>query len=529
VSWNPNSPDTLGLEWQPHHSGLTYLDASSKVSAERFRSSATETVDSVKAYLRDLTPGGLLTAEVFTAGQETAGEITYLENYPRTDTGKTVTDFYDAGAGTVNFDDVDDRTTDVDGAWNNSNASVSAYLAFRMGAGGLASYAGKRIVRVDIFARWLYIGGTGVTGQAVLTGPDGNVWPVSDAVSPPLGTTYRSDRIAKLDVNPFTGLPWTAAEIDTYFSTGSTKAAGVYMRFNTLVNAVRISAIWARVQYIDENRLAYGYFSTDDSPGDGWKTFALTEPDGSAGWAKANGVSYTVALRRVNDTGRAGWPFLTSDVAAPHAEHGSYDAAAVEMFGRIVDLGTLRTRLRPLRMILGSSDSTADSQPYAILTAVPVQGGVIAQQLVTPAADDYGFLRVLARPAETSTAALPDLTLRIVRNSDSNIMGSVDVPRSDADALPDVHDGWKSIEVNLDSAVTLAAVAYRLEAVCSGASGGEAWEVFLVDTVSAGGSSFGGSSSYATWASLPNTGADLAFTLSTVPDAPTGFDVTLVS
>lgn len=526
MSWNPNSPDTVGLEWQPHHSGLTYLDASSVVPLERFRSEATETVDSVKAYLRDLTDGALLTAEVFAAGTETAGAITYLENYPRTDTGKFVTDYYDAGAGTVNYSDVDDRTTDVDGAWGNANSSTAAQLAFRMGSGGLSSYAGKRIVRVDLFVRWLYIGGTGVTGQASLEGPDGNLWPVGEQLAPPIGTTYRSDRVAKLDVNPFTGLPWTSSEIDDYFSTSATKATGLRMRWNSLVNAIRVSAIWARVQYITENRLAYGYFQTSDNPGDGWKTFSLTEPDGTAGFPKLNATAYSVALRRVNDAGRAGWPFLTAE-ACPHAEHSSFDAAAVEQFGRITDLGPQKTRVRPLRLILGSTSSTTDSQPYAVFTPVPVSNGVIAAQLIQPAADDYGYLRVIARPSAGSSALLPDLTLRIVRDSDDVEMASADIPRSEIDTLPDLHDGWKIVGANLDSPVTLAAVAYRLEAEAVGATGAESYEIAFLDTVGAGGASFGGSTRYASWAGFANTGSDLPFTVSTSPDPPDGFSVAL--
>jgi len=536
MTWNPSNPDTLGLEWLPTTSAYELVDANGKGPIENFRSASTETVTDLELFLTGLTGDGLFGVEVFASGNEVASAPLSFTVVPRTNTGSSAPDWLDYFGGSPDYWEVDSFAADDTGnrLHNASNASTVSPLVFRLGAGAQpATLTNKRILRVDLWIRWKYAGGTGVGGQATLEDPSspGTFTVVGGTVTPPLGSAFKNARLARFDLNPFTNKPWTYAEAIAYFSSASTLAAGVTMGYNSLAGAIDVSAIWATVTYCTENRLAHGYrLLSELVAGDGWKAFPLTKPDGAANWAKANGAVYSIAFRRVGDSGSVSYPYAYEDGRqAPHAEHFGRNPS-LDGFGLITSIGNELDRVRPVRMIVAGADS-ADSQPYTSAVALPVLNAAPArQELDQAAADDYGFVRIVLRPAVGSSLNLPDLTVSLRRESDSALMGTaITITRDEVDALRAFGGGWKTWEGSLGTPGTLAAgTRYYLELTMPAHAAEDFWQIAGATTGAKPDASYRGATNCATWGEFRDTATDLAITIGTVPVSPAGFAVALV-
>lgn len=542
MSFNPNATPTLGLEWPAHLRALRFLGGMGKGEIERFSSSTTETIDALELYLSDIGEPGLYIAEVYPADAAPASDPVINQSRPRTDTGRNVAGSYtDVAGGSVQYSDFSIPVggeaapdTWVDTSPLKNGAAYAAdpqKLAFRGGT-GFANFTGKRILRVEFWIRWRAYGGEGIAGEPILEDAGGIDQVIGNFTRTPFvgaAGTFQSDRLGRWDLNPFTGLPWTAAEAGLYFSDGSTRRFGVAMIWNSLPTAVQISALWARVVTVDEERLAIGYLGIGAN--DGWKSFGLATPAGVDNWAKASATDYDVLLRRLGDTGSIAWPYLEAPgLLCPHAGHRAITPDLNGNYGTVVALGDLTGRAHPIRMVRTDAADSVDSQPYAVVgSAQAYSGVVVGSEFSGAAATGYGFVKATIRPFPGAPDDLADLVVKLKRQSDNvQLGGSFTITKEYADELPDLGDGWKQAGFRISTATLAAATGYYLEFTsAAGPDEPERWEILYLGAMGEGVRTYGGTTDSMTIGGFGFTDADIAATIAVPPATPSGFAVTL--
>lgn len=544
MSFNPNATQTLGLEWPVSTTALNFLDAASKGQIERFTSSTTETIDKIECYFNNIGEAGRWAAEVYLQDAVVPLNQHTERSTPRTATGQNTTGttagfpWQDSTGGAVGPTDF--TIDDGDGGWDDTvyvtNAAaneVHGHLGFR-GGGVLSSFAGKRILRVDLWARCKQEGGAGIYARAEMENATGNDIPVGPFRAIPFGANFANIRLARLDVSPLTGKPWTAAEATLYFSNTSTRRYGAYLQWTSLPTAIDVSAIWADIVVADENRIALGSLQINQN--DGWKAFVLEKPDGTDNWAKLSATDYDILLRRVGDTGNLAWPYLSSpDQFCPHVGHRTITATLNGAYGTGASLGDELRRAHPIRFVTTAPADSTDSQPYAVFDALHVATGFTAQSRFNGAATaGYGFIKAVLRPAIGAPPDLADMTVKVKRVSDNvQLGGTYTLTKEAVDQLDDIGNGWKLARFQISTATLATSTSYYIE-FASTAGGGvdtRRWDVALLDTVLQGAASYGGTSVSAavngTTAFTSHT--DLAATIAVPPATPSGWATVVVT
>lgn len=555
MSFNPNVTQTLGLEWPVSQSALNFLDAQSKGQVERFTSSGAETIDKIEAYLNNIGNPGLYACEVYATGASGTPNQETVVSVPRTSTGQNTQDndggfpWEDVGGGAVGFSDLSKRPdgeSESSSSWDDAfyvynavSTEDQAHLMFRGGT-GFANFTNKRILRVEFKTRWKAAGGARLFGHPTIENDAGTDLVLVNPSMIPISNNFTNRTIARFDVSPLTGRPWTAAEATTYFSDSSTKRWGMRVQFESLPTAIKISALWAEIVMADETRLAMGYLVIAEN--DGWKAFSLATPAGVDNWAKGNGISYDVLLHRLTPSesredladGALAWPYLNSlNQFCPHIGHRAVTANLNGSYGTISSLNAETTRAHPLRIVRSDAADSTDSQPYARMGYAEVYDDATWRSEFSGAASaGYGFIKFVARPAPDAPTDLADLTIKVRRTSDDvQLGGTVTLSKLEIDKYDDLGDGWKLPGVQIATATLATATEYYLEFSSTAGGGVETrrWQIAYLSTEGKGTQSYGGTAASIDIDDVDFTDADFAATIAVPPATPSGFSTVVVT
>jgi len=544
LSFNPNSTQTLGLEWPVAQTARNYLDAISKGQIERFTSSSSETIDKIEAYLDDIGEAGMWAAEVYLQDDVVPSNQHTERSTPRTSSGQNTSGttaalpWEDSAGGAVG--PADFTIDDGDGGWDDTvyvyNAAANetaGHLSFR-GGGDLTNFDGLRVLRVDIWIRAKQEGGAGINARPTIENAAGTDLVIGDARAIPFGSSFTNYRLARLDVSPLTGKPWTAAEATTYFSNTSTRRYGARFAWQSLPTAIDVSALWADIVVADENRVAYGTLQINQN--DGWKAFTLEKPDGTDNWAKTSGTEYDVMLRRVGAVGNLAWPYLSSpNQFCPHVGHRTLTATLNGAYGTGASIGAELVRAHPIRFVTTGAADSADSQPYARLGFAQVySGSTWRSEFAGAAATGYGFIKAVLRPAVGAPVDLADLTIRVRRTSDDvQLGGTYTLTKEAVDQLDEMTSGagWKLARFQISTATLATGVGYYIEFSSTAGGGVETrrWDIAYISAEGHGTATYGGTASSINISDVDFTDADFCATIAVPPAAPSGWATAVVT
>lgn len=556
MSFNPNATQTLGVEWPVTLTALNFVDATSKGHVERFTSSASETIDKIEVYLKEIGDPGLYGIEVYEAGGFVPSNQHTERSTPRTSTGQNTQNddenfpWMDAGGNAVGSSDFSKTFPDEDATdnWDDSfyiqNADdfiQHAHLSFR-GGHGQNNFNGKRILRVDMWVRWKSAGGI-AAAFPTLENDAGTDLIFGTPRAIPISANFSNTRLARMDANPLTGRPWTAAEATEFFSDTSTKRWGLRADFATLSTAIKISALWCNIVVADENREALG--SLIISQNDGWKSFNMSQPDGTDNWAKAADTEYDVLLHRLTPSlfrsdlsdGSLAWPYLSAqDQFCPHVGHRAIVGVLNGEYGTGANYGNGETkRAHPIRFVTTGAADSADSQPYARMGYAEIYSGSTWRSEFNGAASaGYGFIKAVIRPAIGAPSDLADLTVKVKRTSDDvQLGGTATLTKLQVDDLPDVSNGagWKHVGIQIATATLATSTSYYIEFSSTAGGGVETrrWNLAYISAEGKPSATYGGSGQSINIGGVDFTDADFVATIAVPPATPSGWSTELVT
>jgi hypothetical protein len=562
VDWNPNFPDTFGLEWLTTRDQKNRVFAGTPARMQRIRSTAAETISSLKmsATVDPLVKSSIPTMiDVFEEGNEFVGtpKLTRLiPNSDNTNDGWTT----EAGGSSNIFNSINEQTA----RWPVSDPSdirtttpTTVYVA---GVNATLFNSGGAAENGRIF--WVEVG-------AILAANNGYrkldlALQIDGVLYSPAGGSRRDVHGFGAtyiywwgEINPATGLPWVPADI-AKFDTESDW--GIYVRSHT-ANASffpRVMSLSLNVYYSEtENREAVGVWRRPEDIGDerliNVETDALlTMPTGAANWAKATDTNYLFYWRQsispseygpvvaddvrwngvVQDLGPGGqppgvvYPLTASGTPPPGSTDLASDTQAYDQFGRPQMAFRAGSRaayaLALVSLVASLPVDSVDSQPYRLdiadLVFLRSGTGTTGQRITPGSTQSYLGVRF---PVIPPTSRDGTLTVTIHRVSDSLQMGGTfSITADEVRALPQI-DGIRYVDGFLSSGATLVSgTQYEIRLTTTVTQ--QDWLLYAPDCSLAPSTSFGGATDGAMVAGSHDTDRDMAITLIAQPDAPTG-------
>lgn len=475
--WNPNAPDTYGLEWLVADSGALVVDADSKAAVARLPSTVAETLQAVALYLPSVTRHSRYALEVYTAGAEEPTDLQTSKFLPIVDVVKENVESHTGSTSNLwsllaKLDLPNDINTLINFVVRRPSPIRQQRYTCRFDTA--SALTGRRVLDVRVV-----MSGNSRIGQIAeclfydgfnfLSLGSGQLRPSSynrDVSQMVFGTGI---------LNPFNDLPWKVADVRAF---ATSLSAGLDFH---AIHEARVHQLYLEVVHCAENRLAHGVSSVA-SPG--WTRFELERPDGTDAWPKTVG-EHSYVMRRLSGRGAATWAYLDSLAPNPFGAAGLFGSN--DTYGAVNDLGSERTLVPAISLELASG-SSVDSQPYADQSVARVDtGSTVMQTFVANPGGNYGLVTLVVRPASPNMAA--GLTVRLNRPSDNvNVGGTATLSPAAFGALPALADGWRLWKVGLsEPAALVAGTTYRfvLSSSASGAAQGgghDAWEVSYLDT-----------------------------------------------
>jgi hypothetical protein len=534
ANYNPTATETLGPEIVPLGTAAATISAAAHAAAMSVLSLGAETINAVKLHLAKVDVGGTFALDIYpitTAigayGSTPSGEgpfnsVTYVPNED-----VTVTNITGAPTNTVGL-----RYQNLDG----SGFIGPDYI--RPTTNGVATTYEARVASAA-FA-WRPVTVT-IRFVAEVTSPDVSEWfrvglniggtvydqGTADAVTVGLisGLQVASQEVMWAK-NPATGLPWTAADIQSFDSTNE-----VLFTWNlgSPSTATWLHEFQMVVQYDTETRVATGSAVLTATAVPAWTSFTVAAIAGG-NWSKANATTYLYVLRRVSNAGSLQWSGPAYYGNSPVANFAAYEpghaygclnyAALNQPFGNKRWYGIIVRTSAP-------ADS-ADSQVYADVVATSVGGGTtVTTEFSNAAAKNYAIIVI---PVKYTVEPNQPMLVKIKRRSDNVQFGAtVTLTVAEVDALPDLGNGWKRWQTQMGSVAGLAAATQYYVEFTSAATAG-LWQVANLSTIGSGDAlSFGGTTDRGTHLGTEQNYLDTAFTLSTLPATPAGFAVVLAN
>lgn len=553
TDWNPNDPAVIGPEFTAVRESETLTGLYAPVVAQRFRSSAVETIAALRLWRSIANPtGATVLAEVYAAGDEAAGAefttVTYAPNALAVIAGSVTGGFADIATWPPTF------ATQV-------QMGSSASFDLRFASGGFAPTGRIAAVAVEMVNDWgmapLPAQPDSARRTVVALDNGGTLYGTITRIIPNNDSSGTAGRAVFTwgEVNPITGRPWVQQDL-VDLSTGTTEVR--VARQSGDGGTWRASAVRLVVVYeTTERRLAVGAIDTSASAAAGWSSnVTLTGPTGSANWAKADATDYALVVRQADEGNLipfAGPPLGWGTVHAaaghePPADLPSYDLTmtattfltdgAAVLSGPVATAAALCSgRVLPFVLRTGGGVTSADGQPYTQVRTPGVSSGSgnTQQEIRSSTGDTYAGLRLTAGwfPAVPTAA----LTVAVRRRSDDVVMGTITVP---ADLVAGAGIGELiAVEVKAPApGITLAGgVQYYLD-FTSAAPSTAGWVVGLLAVQAGGGgvlyqeATYGGGTDQAdpiagaAAAALTYTPADFVAVLEAGVDTPSGFTVT---
>lgn len=518
--WNPWNPLTVGMEWVPRVNPAKALDNDGTAWAARFVSSVAETIDQVQLYVSAVPSTARIAVEVFERGDEPCGTMTTETFRPSADVSNTnpvvpTGALWRNAAGTTAagtlFQSIDEATLDVADFLDAPGSAYGAELRMRFGTTAFA--AGRRATQIRVKAVVASYSNQ-LLGFRIRNTTTGAEWQDEVAYGPGQATVT----FTFPEINPWSLYPWTPTDIDGF---ASVYEIAIYHP-TTNPQVSRVLQLWMEVDSVPENRVAVtsGIFVQGAT---GWGGLALKSPDGSDNWAKAAGVEYSIAARRVTDRylpgGSASWSYFDLGDGCPHVDHhvGYWlvDAQGCYVDGTEIDFPIPAFAINLIRT---DTDVSVDSQPYAVLGVADIVSDSPVSQTLVPPSGVYGRIRSrVKRFAETTEP----LTAAIGSAGTATTL-TVD----EFDALPDATGGWKLLDLELVAGATISG-SVTLRFSTTDLLG---WQITYLDTMGSGDdATFGGTTSRVTMGGGDHVTRDLVATISTLPATPTAFTVELKS
>lgn len=473
--WNPNEPELVGMEWLPTKAGGAVIDTDTKAAALVLPSTATETIDRGVFWVPNAPNEGNFMLEVYAAGNEVCGAVTTDTFRPNEDTG--VTNVQNQAGAVVNlYQSIDESTLDLtDYIKNVSPPSDASYTCKLNTAAWPAS--GRRVVDVRVVIVGEQILGTMRWGIELRRQSSGFL--TLDSRFHQVSEGRFTTTVSIGDINPFTGFPWTAAEIQSLDSIIDPDRLSLTLRFDnmtTIYDGGYVYQAYVEIDWVTENRLAV---ARGEVHGANWYSFPFQVPDtGADNWAKAIGNDYTFLLRRVpavgtpgastggplgSSTGQAAWGFLEADEAIPLAGAVSY-LPTLDANGCVTAMGTAGKRGHGLVLRTTAPATSADGQPYDSIAEAEVVTGVTVRQEVTPSVGSVVELVRFLVKVEAGFEPDADLSIGVFNDGTGAAVGAPAVLTvAELADLPERDDGWKVATAQLTSPATLvAATQYRI-------------------------------------------------------------------
>lgn len=568
VNWNPNFPDSFGLEWLVTRDNKTRVWGGAPARMQRLRSTGAETISALKlsASVNPLSRASIPTViDVVVEGNETTALPKLARLLPNAD--KTSAGWTTEAGGTTNlFASIDEDSSRWPNPANTThirtflphNPYICGVDATIFDTGGAAQNG--RIFWVGAGA--ILAANSGFRKMQVVLNIDGVRYApagggVRDVHS--FGAIYD---FWWGELNPATGLPWTPSDIARFDNEADW---GLEVRSQAAVTSTSYPACGAlalTVHYLEaENRAAVGVWRRPENIGNSRliniTTDALrTMPSGAANWSKLTNTNYLYYWRQTispseygpvvaddvrwngayQDLGPAGeppgivYPLHHSGTKPPPATGLASDTSAHDQFGRpqeAFDGGTTPSGQGAayglvLVSLVGSLpvDST-DSQPYRLDAADLVKfrsgTGITGQRLTPGSGQSYLGVRL---PMIPPTSADGTLTIAVHRVSDGVQMGGSFVTTADAVRAIPSSQGIRYVEGFLSSGATLVG-STQYEIRLTTTVTGDDWTVFAPDCSLGPTTSFGGTTDGAMIAGVHQTSRDMSVTLIRQPDPPT--------
>lgn len=569
--WSPNEPTTVGLEWLAHSRLPVVVDNSSKSPIQRMVTNVTEIIEGFDVHSLGIggigggNAAGRWLLEVYDSGNEIPTGVTTTDIFrPNADGPAIFGGIVNQVGGTPTFPSIDEVACDFTDFARNSGAIpilAEEDTSYEFSSGAFPD--GRRVKEIRFRHCLQYPLGLGGATSAVIwrldimdaSATSDRIRIIPDVVMSKANNTIL-DRVATLpDINPFTGLPWTPADIRSFDSAVAVPRyvirpvwPGPYLTGDQ----VRLAFMQMEVDWVDENRQAYAAFQTGVNEGSGFKTFAPTqEPDGTADWnSKTAGTDAAYSLRRIppqvtiftadslpGQAGSFSWTALDSGVTPPIGGQ-SRPSANLNSFGCIKAIKAADTRsFTIIPIVTLPATESDDSQAYAIIIPAEVFTGQPAEgEFSGTAGGSYAGLRFLARipPGLTAAQITGDLEVRIRRRSDNVQFGSTEtITPAGLEALFDAvgPDGWRLVELGFSTAAVLPATQYYIDftSTASGADLGpnnDSWDIAYLSTVpfsTHGDQSYNGFTDQATVNGSQDGDADIPAPLSIPPTPPADF------
>jgi hypothetical protein len=463
VTFNPNRPRALGLEWYPNGVGQSPLYGDGDQVTLRIDSNATETIDHLRVghfWSGPTNASRRLWADVYPANafggddvevtntfvpNETTYNTTLISTAPMwrgtTDNGATYT------GGTTNSHTFVDDASDID--WlimtvtdpssNPESSAAGKALGLRFTAGAMPT--GRRVLGVYFDIRGKRAGSTPPqisrlemwkTGTRI--GTLANVtFPSTDET-----TGWPTTTVGPFYLNPETQLPWTITDVQAWDTTYE-------MRLAITPTGFMLSGVTMRVVSVPERRVAWGYgtperfkttgveWANEEQRTDVVVSLQSNDTPGS-NWSKTTGTAYVITLRRMGyfdvsgqqvTIGTPAVRWIRSASGNPNVD-GQVYAATMTTDGRLRSLVYGSGLASPIWLVRTDNAASVDSQPYQDIDFVPVQTttGFVARQTVVP--DDartYATVRAIVGYQPGAEPTQP-LQARLLRVSDSTVMGA---------------------------------------------------------------------------------------------------------
>ena len=475
MDFNPNSTDTKGLEWLPSREGRITLDTGAKAVGLSFPQTTSQSIGTARLRVGAIPfRGGLYHVEVYDA--EDAGinlsTLATLEAVPNEDVSGTGGGFAtgtwreDDETTTTIYTEIDEGSAAISYADYIHNAGGGPQIQYngRLNTGSLA-LTGKRILAVNLalhLIRNFNDNWTRIYYGLDIGGVEHGKYETVPWLTGPL--TIDQSWLH----NPTTNRPWTIADVQALDTSDEWFVQGE--GFLGLAGGIRIYAVWLTVHVCDENRIAVGVLN-DKAGGlsaNAWNLATMTTPTNGT-WTKDGSGQHLYVVRKDPTTnGSLVLPYIEGD-AGPAQTINGWSPAVDPWLGFVAAMGDETTKIIPVIQRTTAPADSVDSQPYYdLLTGdFPLTGihqggyfsenGEVAQEFSNAAAADYGWIRCLIRPGLLQEAD-EYARIRVFRRSDNAQMGGqLTITVAELRASPDVGNGFRLVEGQLDTVATLTA------------------------------------------------------------------------
>lgn len=544
ATWNPNSPNTIGVEWDVATESVTPLSTTTSCAAWLVASTATETISTIyvpHTWTGPATGFGKLAIDVYDLADTGAGATPTTTRYAPNTTQANNNMF--APYPWVSVTTTTHTYIDEEPYADSDYVSYANTSSSRFEFGSAAFTGAVQSVSWQIRAMGysggtprcavqLYFNGAYVSTLGTLAPPAD-----SDDVGPSF-PHFQTYTIGPFTTNPKTSVAWTAAEIAAFDTAGTGYALNLVWQ-SGLVGVSYISMV---VSSGTDKRKATGSTATQTTLPTGVQTNLPVTL--AANWAKVNATNYLLVARRIDDpTGVATTlipqPVYLATAASPWT--GKSYPATIDSSGFLATTGTVdTTKTYPFWLGTNTSVISADSEPYWDLVAKLCHTTSTVKQFISGASvQAYKAVKAMVAYSSTVTPTV-NLTVKLKRTSDNVQMGgdgtvttTIVAATATAGSVTDATWGtlaYKLVSVDLASSGTLAAATdYYLE-FTSATAATNPWFLLMLDGTAShaltGNVTYVGATDQANIAGVGVPQGDMIARIGAAPVAPSSITVT---